>query len=110
MRISDWSSDVCSSDLVVGAEHRGVGGHGALHLDADFRGRRTTVRITEMVETAEREVGAVLGQLGLRGAGLDQLLQAMPGGAAKDDEIDQAVRTPAVGAIDRKSTRLNSSH
>src|SRR3546814_13971038 len=29
MRISDWSSDVCSSDLLVGAHRNGV----AVHLD-----------------------------------------------------------------------------
>src|SRR3546814_5555596 len=31
MRISDWSSDVCSSDLVRGAEARSSRGHGLAH-------------------------------------------------------------------------------
>src|SRR3546814_10005486 len=43
MRISDWSSDVCSSDLYIGL----VGGHAALLTDARLavvaRGLRRTV-------------------------------------------------------------------
>src|SRR3546814_11519045 len=35
MRISDWSSDVCSSDLAVGGDHRHAVRHGmALHRAA----------------------------------------------------------------------------
>src|SRR3546814_2023125 len=33
MRISDWSSDVCSSDLIAAAEDRNFCGHGAYSAD-----------------------------------------------------------------------------
>src|SRR3546814_7688376 len=59
-----------------------------------------------MVEAAEREVGAVLRQWGLRRAGLDQFLQPMAGRAAENDEVDQAVRAEAVRAVDRHARRL----
>src|SRR3546814_13608934 len=45
MRISDWSSDVCSSDLFELVDSRGVdlfeifGGHFVAGLDVDFTGR-----------------------------------------------------------------------
>src|SRR3546814_5981299 len=94
------------------SEDRRVLRHGALHLGTDLRGRRAAVGIAEMVEAAEREVGAVLRQWGLRRAGLDQFLQPMAGRAAENDEVDQAVRAEAVRAVarHRKSTSLNSSH
>src|SRR3546814_11463356 len=40
---------------LIGAEHRGVLRHGALHLGTDFRGRRTAAGIAEMVEAARSE-------------------------------------------------------
>src|SRR3546814_10489473 len=36
MRISDWSSDVCSSDLILG---HSMGGHGALTIALSFPSR-----------------------------------------------------------------------
>src|SRR3546814_20383428 len=54
-----------------------------------------------MVEAREREVGAVLGQRLLRGAGLQDFLETMPGRATEDDEVDQAVRAQAVRAVHR---------
>src|SRR3546814_19926851 len=90
---------------------------------ANLGGRRAAVRIAEMAEAREREVGAVLAQLRVRRARGQDFLQAMAGRAAEDDEVDQAVRAEAVRAMhrharrfadreqaDRKSTRLNSSH
>src|SRR3546814_12421445 len=43
MRISDWSSDVCSSDLPIGGDHRDIGvqrGEGGLHVRILQRNRR----------------------------------------------------------------------
>src|SRR3546814_12911547 len=37
MRISDWSSDVCSSDLAANAESQYVDGSGSASADLDFQ-------------------------------------------------------------------------
>src|SRR3546814_9036022 len=110
MRISDWSSDVCSSDLLSHEEgrrlqhvynagdlvhrrvfvHVGEHGHaylllhGGQHLQAFFQARAT-------------EAGA-RGAVGLVEAGLEDEVDAEPG----SDFLELAG--------DRKSTRLNSSH
>src|SRR3546814_15903423 len=53
MRISDWSSDVCSSDLIIQAVHRiqryGQTFHG-------FRGERPAVRLDFIYTEAERGI------------------------------------------------------
>src|SRR3546814_1816992 len=105
MRISDWSSDVCSSDL-----HRGIG-----------FGQRRIARIglldtlgdNEAVGSAAPEgyeqcscglpfgLGFLQCQLGFENAGI---------GAGLDEErILVAAHAPDRFG-DRKSTRLNSSH
>src|SRR3546814_15021833 len=71
-RISDWSSDVCSSDLVIVEQlldavlqRRGRGGAtraGALHLEEDL----------PLVEPAIDDVAAVIGDRGAH-AGVDQI-------------------------------------
>src|SRR3546814_6734868 len=68
MRISDWSSDVCSSDLAVARRrgHRAVGGallrlrvrrQSRARRDDDRRGRGC--RLPRLLFPAEREVRAV---------------------------------------------------
>src|SRR3546814_4782498 len=80
MRISDWSSDVCSSDLeklaVKFIGHRGVEGIGEAAAIFDDRDRRPD-RIDRLIEVRRGDV-----------------------------------RFPELrrGRLDRKSTRLNSSH
>src|SRR3546814_8064144 len=106
MRISDWSSDVCSSDLADGIVDRrgpeiegpgarkGVDGHqhprpllvsvryGGGHLVAREVQPRKIARVRFIVEAAIDRVGAGL--------------HRRPGGGGRPG--------------DRKSTRLNSSH
>src|SRR3546814_2423030 len=108
MRISDWSSDVCSSDLVqFGAE---VHARGA----ADAPDRSAGPLGGERVEPVE-------GLAGFRGAeaGLEQA--ALEGVAVADEvrvfgevvfeQIEQDVQDALFHfPRDRKSTRLNSSH
>src|SRR3546814_3481087 len=100
MRISDWSSDVCSSDLVdVDRALAARDFEGALHL----------------FDRAVYGIG-------------DQFLMPVATGAAMIDlgndvaeaviavridrrhRADAAGRRPGAGTGDRKSTRLNSSH
>src|SRR3546814_5938550 len=129
MRISDWSSDVCSSDLVV---------RSALQ-DSGLPPQALTLEVTESVllEDVDHAVRtlAALKALGVRmalddfGTGYSSLsyLDRFPVDIVKIDKtfIDSLAGTsqpsPLVSAlvnlgtmlgldVDRKSTRLNSSH
>src|SRR3546814_3631926 len=80
MRISDWSSDVCSSDLPV---------HDAEHVERaveDFGVQRGQLR---------------QGQIAVGAAKIEVELKASHGLASSFRNAD---------SIDRKRTRLNSSH
>src|SRR3546814_5634281 len=91
MRISDWSSDVCSSDLCAGGE-----------FDED-RQRPAAARIGSALwvwRTAP--AGKRAGQLDHAGEGQpDPVRGAHHGGGPGDGQSRSG---------DRKSTRLNSSH
>src|SRR3546814_3362752 len=104
MRISDWSSDVCSSDLVAaGTGHTRRGFLGARH-DRPVIGEVAT---GTPVEFARLRIGnAGLGGADLRLHGNGGRLAALARGAAQDLEAEHAGENGA----DRKSTRLNSSH
>src|SRR3546814_18795755 len=52
MRISDWSSDVCSSDLVIVGTHRGA----ADALYARIRGRMGTISGAKAAEKVPAQV------------------------------------------------------
>src|SRR3546814_6204057 len=90
MRISDWSSDVCSSDLFdafdVEERKRQKEVGRLVNIVEVQRGRRTAVRaiIVATAETAHRDdLGRAAAEIG---------------------------RDADAGRLDRKSTRLNSSH
>src|SRR3546814_2323577 len=97
MRISDWSSDVCSSDLVkpdpsVAAQRVafGTSGHRGSSFDGSFN-EQHVLAITQAICEYRKEQG-IDGPLFL---GIDT----------------HALSKPACdSALDRKSTRLNSSH
>src|SRR3546814_5252217 len=101
MRISDWSSDVCSSDLLVLARTALVDPRQALAppLQADLPDHRLAHHLRRLrhlvVEGVERE--EILA-LGLRREEARQIAVGVV-------PLDQR----AAGR-DRKSTRLNSSH
>src|SRR3546814_8484676 len=103
MRISDWSSDVCSSDLdvvqyLLGGEQADVAAD--LHL---------------------AETGPAEGQVGLAEIDARRLQPARIAGAVRAaarrivDRIDAGIHAEMrahipSALVDRKSTRLNSSH
>src|SRR3546814_2875905 len=98
MRISDWSSDVCSSDLGVILLVRG------LLAEKAFSMRRLTV------ESAERTVISWVFARASRSA-----INATDTRSKPTEESAMTAETLAtegnfVLASDRKSTRLNSSH
>src|SRR3546814_4750891 len=97
MRISDWSSDVCSSDL--GEEYR----RGEGDIDGIADEARVTQQHAEAAEHRQRPSAAA--------AVMVRLVQQQPG----EDEHGRAHRQHgeegrAPAEPDRKSTRLNSSH
>src|SRR3546814_10290109 len=114
MRISDWSSDVCSSDL--GGDQFG-GGLFALVLDQLLRRRRRGVggeRNRDLGAFAvERPVaigtqvvaGEVAGDLAQPGQEAGRVLQALEVLPGREEGV-----LGDVLAGDRKRTRLNSSH
>src|SRR3546814_5867368 len=98
MRISDWSSDVCSSDLgqvvddarveILAAEEGvAVGGLHLEHAVADFQHRHVEGAATQVVDHD----------------GAAALLVEAVGESGRGGLVDDAQQ-------DRKSTRLNSSH
>src|SRR3546814_4500395 len=115
MRISDWSSDVCSSDLWVGAN---VASFQRLlkpitdKLGDKMEGSRTGGLARR---AAGLEVGLLLGWMSGRVLGqYDLLVIDDPAEASPEDQDLVYYVGPNVLALekrlDRKSTRLNSSH
>src|SRR3546814_1415684 len=105
MRISDWSSDVCSSDL----EHLEIIDNAWHHrLDAGLIGRLLEFEADAQLQEARLASPAVEADQHLveivvivRSRGL------VVGSGAAEQRIENAAE---VDPGDRKSTRLNSSH
>src|SRR3546814_5392376 len=97
MRISDWSSDVCSSDLVA-------------HAEVDYK---VPILLDEEIDICVRcsRVGtsSMTFLFELHGKGRDDLRAT---GIEVSVHVAEAQGAPAPvpGELDRKSTRLNSSH
>src|SRR3546814_10461722 len=110
MRISDWSSDVCSSDLV----RKGDSTDPADYFDSDrvvgalqgsfyvalWKQHAPSARILEYQELPELVVALAQGKV-----------DVVPTMRSQAFGIMEALGERAEGlAVDRKSTRLNSSH
>src|SRR3546814_5923145 len=100
MRISDWSSDVCSSDLDATA---------AAHARRPVRRSADALAGSARV-FAGRSIGLQRQPPGLGGAAATQADAAAgaPAAGHADGADDDVAAAAAV--LDRKSTRLNSSH
>src|SRR3546814_2129798 len=100
MRISDWSSDVCSSDLELcelGLGRLLVLDGADLLVEADRLAEMADCRLEQRgLAARHRIIGLGVECGGGRGAGATQGLEQF--------------RAGLVGHVDRKSTRLNSSH
>src|SRR3546814_9752365 len=118
MRISDWSSDVCSSDLVTGlivwiTEYytgtnyrpvRGIAkasetGHGTNVIQGLAVSLESTALPTLVIVVAVVATYQLAGVIGIAFAATSMLALA-----------GMVVALDAYGPVDRKSTRLNSSH
>src|SRR3546814_1140482 len=100
MRISDWSSDVCSSDLSSPSTNSPGIGRGQNGTLMAFK-----TRITEMLGIEHPIV-----QGGMQSVGYAELASAVSNAGGLG--ILTALTQPSPTALreDRKSTRLNSSH
>src|SRR3546814_6789351 len=112
MRISDWSSDVCSSDLPP--DDVQVGGLGpiadrALRAGGNHRGLLEQ-RVVLALQLAKLALGLFQG--GFQGEPFDQ--HGLPGFQGDEGMGDALAageeKAWALFGVDRKSTRLNSSH
>src|SRR3546814_1706047 len=104
MRISDWSSDVCSSDLRKVESNRGA--IPTVGIAGDHR--ESCLGTTRAVVLKVDETGFDVGQ-GEAGSG--QAGQQHHAGDLVGDRAGDEAGVADLGiARDRKSTRLNSSH
>src|SRR3546814_7933499 len=115
MRISDWSSDVCSSDLAEVPDFLRPSTVRAnskeLKFDKLDSGYTVATAGSDTVGRGETLQAAHLSEVGLWPKGkakdiMNGLLQAIP----NEDDTFVFVESTARDMSDRKSTRLNSSH
>src|SRR3546814_5527375 len=130
MRISDWSSDVCSSDLAtriviraIGDVEPGQSGVDIYTLQKFQRSNQNTcinqrplVKVGDVVQKGDIIADGPSTQLGELALGRNVLVAFMPwNGYNFEDSIlisERIVKEDVFTSIhiDRKSTRLNSSH
>src|SRR3546814_8987999 len=103
MRISDWSSDVCSSDLRALEENNVGVGAGVVDRGGEGLAVRSDARIHNVGELA----GTVIATREGTPIRLDQVAQVRLGQAIR---YGSASENGKEVVVDRKSTRLNSSH
>src|SRR3546814_2894869 len=104
MRISDWSSDVCSSDLLSGNDAIlifSVGGG-----DAERNISVNLIRAIDMAKRCGAKVFGIVGRATGYTARMGDIVVVIP--APNPEHITPL--SEAFQAVDRKSTRLNSSH
>src|SRR3546814_7032313 len=103
MRISDWSSDVCSSDLIFVDETTKVVYHGLTGSQGKFYGLLNRDYGTQVVAgTNPKKAGTDVDGIPVY-ANVAEAVEATGATAS-------CIFIPAPGVKDRKSTRLNSSH
>src|SRR3546814_5082376 len=106
MRISDWSSDVCSSDLDL----RPVCPYGHASAPLAFRFRNEGLNALRPHQGHEHPLPTAMGGP-IQGLNALPVLQQREGRCRRSPAPGEAVRfVEQCRGRDRKSTRLNSSH
>src|SRR3546814_5468811 len=124
MRISDWSSDVCSSDLTNGRSYKG-----GIRGNFSYRGEGNKMPEVWVVRSADQpRARAMLREAGLMDSTrnapdsfLSMGLRGTSAEAGRRDDMQRRAQRMKFGllavivvvvalGLDRKSTRLNSSH
>src|SRR3546814_13170334 len=87
MRISDWSSDVCSSDLIENFRSR-IAGNQELPLSSDIRAALQSVApaLADYIESAQNIVGLALTDSAAAEAALPAFSESF---TALEDKIDR---------------------
>src|SRR3546814_2829820 len=115
MRISDWSSDVCSSDLIDGRLDATEGDISTAQSDISSLDTRVTTAETDITaRPTSTQLAAPEGAAGIGtadGGSVEEALSVL-GSAANPLAGFHAdgVTDDTANFADRKSTRLNSSH
>src|SRR3546814_3384423 len=101
MRISDWSSDVCSSDLAALRILR--------YTSAGHQGARHQAAVAERLalDVLHRRLAGAMDRAGLQQS-LEQRARVLVVNA--EHHVRHHLVELVAGELDRKSTRLNSSH
>src|SRR3546814_8825567 len=109
MRISDWSSDVCSSDL---ADRYAVHGdrEWQRNVEMGVAAGRQRDAVAETVRDQPQHGQQQGGEVGFAPRPADALFEQRRSEQTDDQEQRAPPATGAERAGDRKSTRLNSSH
>src|SRR3546814_4778122 len=112
MRISDWSSDVCSSDLAVFVETREIGdGIATLQQFDDFIEQAGGRNLPQQRRQRANRRGRVLVDPKFQLAGdADRTQHAYRIFAIAQLRIANHADHAGLDVLDRKSTSLNSSH
>src|SRR3546814_4986830 len=117
MRISDWSSDVCSSDLVKQDGFTIQGLAGKTPDEGTFDKLRTDIdeRINGLIETflkpGGQNFGLLMGAENAISALIDSMLDTLLPEPQPGEEVDPDQQSYAQQIqTDRNSKRLNSSH
>src|SRR3546814_8743924 len=107
MRISDWSSDVCSSDLKRGGIHAITQALRTRAIGKDMAQMAFTCRAAHFGSNhAMADIPVLLHRILFDRSG-----ETGPAGARIELRVaGEKHRAAARAAVDRKSTRLNSSH
>src|SRR3546814_6408817 len=114
MRISDWSSDVCSSDLGLFDEY-GLTPKGTSGYYQPFTAKVTRVKVEDSIRNARNVIGLLDNGAEYTiviGAHYDHLGEGRQG-SSKDVHPEGKIHNGAddnASGVDRKSTRLNSRH
>src|SRR3546814_10877333 len=107
MRISDWSSDVCSSDLTTYADDPAVWEREA--IGADGRGLKQNI-LDFLKRMREEDLNCPLNFIDPQTDRSNPDAQAKSANLRVVNKTDEGIFVTGVKSVDRKSTRLNSSH
>ena len=94
----------------LGAEDGGVLLHLALHFQPQISGRDGAIGVARGVEPGHRLIDGGLIERAVRLIRVDNLARLDRRGAAKDNKVDQGVRSETVRPVDGGATRLAHRH
>src|SRR3546814_1196898 len=101
MRISDWSSDVCSSDLLVAGDSMAKGVSATAYGD--------NIALEAGAVSGDDTITAGAGRDSISGGALASAVNAALADQHNQAEGDGSAGNDVIDAEDRTSTRLNSS-